>query len=154
MPERCSLFLIAVGSALTACSSTDVPRDTRPSVVLHSDPYDTTLPPVALPDTVRRGVPFTLTFITVYDSPICWESDGEPRMTIGRQTRITPLEVYVLPAGQAGPCDLLQVGVRSTSVTLNTLGVDTIRVVGRVDPYSTPDNRTPDSVSASVVVKP
>lgn len=147
------LVLIAAAAAAAGCSNGgSVNR--RMSVVMLSDPYDSTVAPLSLPDTVHRGAPFTVTFVTVYPSSICWKPDGETIATIGRRTRITPWEAWVLPAGQAGPCDLLQVGERSTTVTLLTTGVDTIRVVGRVPPYSTPDNSALDSVSASVVVVP
>lgn len=147
-----SLLLVA-GAAVAACSQGS-PSSTRPSVVLLADPYDSGVPPLSLPDTVRHGVPFQVTFVTVYPSPICWKPDGENIVDLGGRVRITPREVYVLPAGGAGPCDLLQVGLRSTTVTLDLPGTYTIRVVGRVDPYSTPDDGALDSVSARVVVVP
>lgn len=147
------LLLITAGF-MFACSK-DVPAERRISVVVQSNPYDTLVPPLDLPDTVRRGQRFTLTFITVYASPtICWKPDGETTATQGRQTRITPWEVNILRPGDSGPCDLLEIGLRSTTVTLNTPGVDTITVVGRVVPYHTPNGLSWDSVSASVVVLP
>lgn len=146
--------LVAAGAAIAACSQ-DASLLKRHSVVELSDAYDTTVRPVDLPDTVRRGVPFVVTFVTVGYPLMCWRPDGETIATQGRQVRITPWEVYVLPAGEAGPCDLEQVGPRSTIVTLDAVGVDTLRVVGRVDPYSVPDfEHVLDSVSASVVVVP
>ena len=84
------LLLITAGF-MFACSK-DVPAERRISVVVQSNPYDTLVPPLDLPDTVRRGQRFTLTFITVYASPtICWKPDGETTATQGRQTRITPV---------------------------------------------------------------
>jgi len=148
------LLLIAAGAGLAGCSQTKPPFQ-RYSVVEHRDPSDTTVASLGVPDTVRRGVPFTLTFITVYYPDICWKPDGETSTTSGRQTRILPSEEWVLPAGQAGPCDLERIGVRSTTVTLTSLGIDTIRVVGRVDPYSVANfDHVLDSVSATVIVLP
>jgi|SRR5579859_2059429 len=134
--NRGGLLLLAAGGTVASCSN-DVSLPRRLSVVLHSDPYADSWPPFSLPDTVRRGVPFTVTFITVYDSPICWKPDGVTSVRTGGLTSITPWEAWVFPPGQDGPCDLLQVGVRSATVTLKTPGIDTIRVVGRVDPYGT-----------------
>lgn len=153
MIKRSWLLLISALATVAACSN-EAPVMRRIGVVLLSDPYNAGVPPLALPDTVRGGVPFTITFATVYASSICWKPVGEVATTNGRQTRITPWDEYVLPAGDAGPCDLLQVGLRSDTVSLFTPGTDTIRVVGRVDPYSTADNNSLDSVSASVVVVP
>jgi hypothetical protein len=147
------LLLIAAGAAVAACSQ-ESPSDRINSIVLRNDPYDASVSPLGLPDTVRLGVPFVVTFVTVYRSPICWKPDGETMATNGRQVRVTPWDVYVLPPDHAGPCELLQVGLRSTTITLNTAGIDTIRVVGRVAPFSSPDDFALDSVSASVVVVP
>ena len=154
MIRRGWFLLVAAGMANAGCSQ-DAPLPRRHSVVELADPYDTTVRPLDLPDTVHRGVPFVVTFVTVGYPLMCWRPDGEIFATQGRQVRITPWEVYVLPDGEAGPCDLEQLGPRSTTVTLDAVGVDTIRVVGRVDPYSVPDfEHVLDSVSASVVVVP
>ncbi|HYK11674.1 MAG TPA: hypothetical protein VEV39_12830 [Gemmatimonadales bacterium] len=120
------------------------------------------MPAPSAPDTVRKGVPFTVTFTTVYNSSICWQPDGdsitpnpvltELGLTKVRLTTIVPMEAWVLPPGYAGPCELLQEGVRSVQVTLATPGIDTIRLVGRPFPPITANLL--DTASFTVFVLP
>jgi hypothetical protein len=115
----------ALAAGLTACNALFGEGEHRVIGVI--DEAGTSLDALVVPDTVRAGVPFTITVSTFGSS--CLRPDGANAQVSGQMASVTPYDVAP-PSGLACPADFRSFP-RVVTLAFNTPGTATVRLHGR-----------------------
>lgn len=108
------------------------------------------VPQLTSPDTVRVGVPFSATVVSVIGATgYCTKPDGA---TVSNQAQVARVELFVREnRGQACLTDVVHYHPLAVVITFDSLGTATIRVIGETFREGA---LVRDSVERSVVVVP
>lgn len=121
---RLAITLSALGAGLTACT----PREEgEHRVVGVIDGGGTSLDALVVPDTVRAGVPFTITVSTFGSS--CLRPDGAAAQVSGLSASVTPYDVAP-PVDAVCPANL-RAFPREVTLVFATPGAATVQLHGR-----------------------
>ncbi len=116
---------LVVATMFVGCSSDpeSSPRDAEKVV----SELNTSVP-LVVPDTVKSGVPFTVTFATTEGG--CNGADTVNVAVVGNGATITPYDTYVGGPMIACPADLIAAVPRSASLQFSQLGSAEVTVQG------------------------
>jgi len=127
---RLAARMSALVAGLTACNALLGGGEHR--VIGIIDEGGTSLDALVVPDTVRAGIPFTITVSTFGSS--CLRPDGANAQVSGQTASVTPYDVTP-PPGLTCPADL-RAFPRVVTLAFDTPGAATVRLHGRG--FSTP----------------